>query len=97
MAYSFLYEHPDKLIKPGAAEVGARSAGTAHVPSLARLAGATQQFWHRPYAPIPFPTLFRAGTRLIGCAYGSELPPFDLIFWRWVTCRCTSSALSASL
>jgi drug/metabolite transporter (DMT)-like permease len=41
-------------------------------------------FWHRPYALLLLSPLFWAGNLLIGRAYGSELPPFGLAFWRWI-------------
>ncbi|MEN3376332.1 MAG: hypothetical protein V7604_1687 [Hyphomicrobiales bacterium] len=41
-------------------------------------------FWRRPYALLLLSPLFWAGNLLIGRAYGSELPPFGLAFWRWI-------------
>jgi drug/metabolite transporter (DMT)-like permease len=41
-------------------------------------------FWRRPYALLLLSRLFWAGNLLIGRAYGSELPPFGLAFWRWI-------------
>jgi drug/metabolite transporter (DMT)-like permease len=40
-------------------------------------------FWRRPYVLLLLSPLFWAGNLLIGRAYGSELPPFGLAFWRW--------------
>jgi drug/metabolite transporter (DMT)-like permease len=51
---------------------------TSRAPLLADL------FWHRPYALLLLSPLFWAGNLLIGRAYGSELPPFGLAFWRWI-------------
>jgi drug/metabolite transporter (DMT)-like permease len=41
-------------------------------------------FWRRPYVLLLLSPLFWAGNLLIGRAYGSELPPFGLAFWRWI-------------
>ena len=41
-------------------------------------------FWRRPYALLLLSPMFWAGNLLIGRAYGSELPPFGLAFWRWI-------------
>jgi drug/metabolite transporter (DMT)-like permease len=44
----------------------------------------TDLFWRRPYALLLLSPLFWAGNLLLGRAYGSELPPFGLAFWRWI-------------
>ena len=41
-------------------------------------------FWRRPYVLLLLSPLFWAGNLLIGRAYGSDLPPFGLAFWRWI-------------
>jgi drug/metabolite transporter (DMT)-like permease len=52
--------------------------------SAARTGLLIDLLWRRPYALLPLPPLFWAANLLIGRAFGNELPPFGLTFWRWV-------------
>ncbi|WP_342361759.1 DMT family transporter [Terrarubrum flagellatum] len=52
--------------------------------SVGRVAVLAGSIWARPYLLLPFPPLFWAVNLLIGRAFGAELPPIGLTFWRWV-------------
>ncbi|SCA55864.1 conserved membrane hypothetical protein [Candidatus Terasakiella magnetica] len=42
------------------------------------------RFFGHPYILLSLAVLFWAGNSVVGRAYASDLPPFAMVFWRWV-------------